>query len=61
MSDFVRAKNKYTGAIASLPRAAMPMFYDWEIDDGPVPEKPKPKKNLPSQTEAVSTASNEKE
>ena len=61
MSDFVRAKNKYTGAIASLPRAAMPMFYDWEIDDGPLPEKAKPKKNLTSQTEAVPAASNEKE
>jgi len=61
MSDFVRAKNKTTGAIASLPRAAMPMFFDWEIDEGPAPEKPKPKKNLTSQTAAVSTASNEKE
>ena len=59
MSEFVRVRNKETGAIASLPKLALPHFHDWEEADGPAPEKAKPKKNLPSQTEAVSTATNE--
>lgn len=60
MPGFVRVRNKVTGAIASLPEDALPMFYDWEPDDGPLPEKAKPKKNLTSQTEAVTAASTEK-
>lgn len=49
MPGFVRVRNKVTGAIASLPEDALPMFYDWEPDIGPLPEKAKPKKNLTSQ------------
>lgn len=61
MPGFTRVRSKLTGAVTSLPTDALPMFYDWEPDEGPLPEKAKPKKNLTSQTEAVSTASNEKE
>lgn len=58
--EFVRVKNKDTGAIASLPVAALPHFPDWERVDGPPPAKPKP--NVSSQTNrAVSAASQEEE
>jgi hypothetical protein len=57
----IRIRNKTTGAITSIPEGALPMFTDWEPADGPPPDKAKPKKNLTSQTDAVSTASNEKE
>lgn len=52
MSEFVRCKNKDTGAIASLPLAALPMFFNWEQDDGPPPEAAKPKRNLSSLDES---------
>lgn len=46
MSELVRVRNKNTGAVASLPEASLPMFFNWEIDPGPAPEKAKPKRNL---------------
>jgi len=62
MAKFIRVKHKETGDIASLPESALPNLLDWEPVDGPAPDKAKPKKNLTSQpTEAVPTASNEKE
>ena len=57
MSELIRVRNKDTGAIASLPEDALPMFFNWEPAPGPPPEKAKPKKKLP----AVPAASSEKE
>ena len=58
--EFVRVKNKISGAVTSLPKSALPHFPDWEAVDGPVPSRPKP--NLSSQTNrAVSAASTEEE
>ena len=57
MAEFVRVRNKETGAIASLPESALAWFHDWEPAPGPPPEKAKPKKNPP----AVPAASSEKE
>jgi len=57
MAEFVRVRNKNTGAITSLPKDALAMFHDWEPDPGPLPAKAKPKKNL----DAVPAASTEKE
>ena len=57
MDELVRVRNKDTGAIAAIPEAALPMFFNWEPAPGPPPEKAKPKKKLP----AVPAASSEKE
>lgn len=53
---FIRARNKTTGAIASIPEGSLPTFHDWEPVDGPPPEKAKPKKNLTSQQDKASDA-----
>jgi hypothetical protein len=61
-SKFIRVKHRETGDIASIPAGARAQFPDWLPDEGPVPDKAKPKKNLPSQpTQAAPAASNEKE
>lgn len=64
--EFVRVKNKNSGAVTSLPVSALPHLPDWEPVAGPKPGRPKPqrrlKPNLSSQTtRAVSAASTEKE
>jgi hypothetical protein len=58
MSELIRVRNKVTGAVASLPEDALPMFFNWEPDPGPPPEKAKPKTKIPP---AVPAASSEKE
>lgn len=61
--EFVRVKNKNSGAVTSLPVSALPNLPDWQRVDGPKPRRPKPRRpNLSSQTNrAVSTASTEEE
>lgn len=69
MSEFIRIRNKTTGALAAVPEAALPQFYDWEPDPGPPPSQAKPKKNPrraeasggPETPDAVTAASSEKE
>lgn len=62
MVKFVRVKHRVHGGIASLPEGALPHFPEWERVDGPEPDRPKPKRNLPSQpTNAASAASTETE
>lgn len=69
MTEFYRARNVHTGAIASLPESVIANLADWEKDPGPLPEQSKPKKNLrraeasgdTGATDAVPAASSEKE
>jgi hypothetical protein len=59
-TEFVRVKNKRTGAVTKLPKRALPHLPDWRPVKGPLPDRPKP--NLSSQTtRAVPAASNEQE
>jgi hypothetical protein len=61
MAEFVRVKNRVHGGVASLPKAALTSFPDWEPVEGPAPSRPKPKRDLKSQSNAAPAASTETE
>lgn len=59
MAEFIRVKHRVHGGVASLPEEALGHFPEWEPVDGPLPSRPKPKKELP--THAAPAASKEQE
>jgi hypothetical protein len=63
-AGFVRVRNTATGAVSALPAGAVRHFPNHEVEDGPVPPRPKPRKKLPksqANSSRVPAASNEQE